>query len=79
MTAAARGLRRTDGPAKLTGAARFAVYARLDADLARNAAPIVAWGNWASDDFFSARMGCQVYRPTGFDLAALCIRGHAKR
>ena len=28
-----------------------------------------------SHDFFSARMGCQVYQPVyGIDLAALCIR-----
>jgi hypothetical protein len=26
-------------------------------------------------DFFSARMGCQIYNPVyGMDLAALCIR-----
>jgi hypothetical protein len=36
----------------------------------------VAIGNSSSRDFFSARMGCQVFQPAlGFmDLAALCIR-----
>jgi hypothetical protein len=30
----------------------------------------------ASRDFFSARIGCQVYQPVyGMDLAALCLRG----
>ena len=31
--------------ARLTGAERYLTYARLDADLARNAAPLVAFGN----------------------------------
>ena len=57
------------------GAARYLAYGRLDADLARDAAPLAAIGNGASHDFFSARMGCQVFNPLyGMDLAALCIR-----
>ena len=38
-------------------------------------APWVAFGNETSHDFFSARIGCQVYQPVyGIDLGALCIR-----
>jgi YVTN family beta-propeller protein len=60
--------------ARLTGAERYLTYARLDADLARNAAPLVAFGNLSSADLFSARMGCQTYGVYGIDLAALCIK-----
>jgi peptide/nickel transport system substrate-binding protein len=61
--------------ARLTGAERYLTYARLDADLARNAAPFVAYGNASAHELFSARMGCQVYQPVyGMDLAALCLR-----
>jgi YVTN family beta-propeller protein len=65
--------------ATLTGAKRYLEYGRLDADLARNAAPWVAWGNTSSHDFFSARMGCQVYGVYGMDLAALCIKKQNRR
>ena len=55
--------------------ARYLAYGRLDADLARNGAPWAAYGNMLSHDFFSARMGCQVYQPVyGIDIAALCIK-----
>jgi YVTN family beta-propeller protein len=60
--------------ARLTGAERYLTYARLDADLARNAAPFVAFGNLSSHELFSARIGCQVYGAYGVDLAALCIK-----
>jgi ABC-type transport system substrate-binding protein len=64
---------------RLTGAERYLTYARLDADLARDAAPLVAFGSLPELDFFSARMGCQVFLPAyGIDLGALCIR-HAHR
>jgi YVTN family beta-propeller protein len=72
--------RRLETAAKLTGAARYSAYAQLDADLTRNAAPLVVWGNGTNKDFFSARMGCQqLFGPDRIDLAALCIRGHARR
>ena len=59
---------------RLTGAERYLNYARLDADLARNAAPLLAVGNLSGIDFYSARIGCQVFAPAyGPDLAALCI------
>jgi ABC-type oligopeptide transport system substrate-binding subunit len=65
---------RLEAAAKLSGPARYAAYAKLDADLARNASPIVALGNSTSQDFFSARMGGQIYNGYGMSLAALCIR-----
>ncbi len=60
--------------AQLTGAERYLTYARLDATLARDAAPLVAFGNLSSYDFFSARMGCQAFGFYGMDLAALCVK-----
>lgn len=60
---------------RLFGSARYLTFGKLDADLARNAAPWVAYGNALSQDFFSARMGCQIYQPQyGIDLAALCVK-----
>lgn len=71
--------RRLEAAAKLNGAARYTAYARLDADLTKNADPLIAWGNPTSQDLFSARLGCQIYGPISVDLAALCIRAHARR
>jgi peptide/nickel transport system substrate-binding protein len=60
---------------RLSGARRAAAYARIDDELVRDAAPSIAFANENAHDFFSARMGCQVYQPVvGIDLAALCIR-----
>lgn len=66
--------RRLTDAARLTGPQRYIAYGKLDVDLARNAAPIVAFGDPASHDFFSARTGCQTYGFYGMDLAALCIK-----
>jgi hypothetical protein len=67
--------RRLDAAARLSGPARYAAYATLDADLAGKAAPMIAFGVQLTQDFFSARIGCQVFQPTyGIDLAALCIK-----
>lgn len=60
--------------AQLTGPGRYLAYGKLDIDLARNAAPLIAFGNSSSSDFFSARIGCQTYGPFGIDLAALCTK-----
>jgi ABC-type transport system substrate-binding protein len=60
--------------AKLSGVQRYLTYGRLDADLARNAAPWVAYGNASYHELFAARIGCQTYGAYGVDLAALCIR-----
>jgi peptide/nickel transport system substrate-binding protein len=60
---------------QLAGPARYLTYGTLDADLARNGAPLAAYGIMLSYDFFSSRMGCQISHPVaGIDLAALCIR-----
>jgi hypothetical protein len=67
--------RKAAAAARLTGPRRYLAYGALDADVARNDAPWIAIGNQASHDFFSARMGCQVFNPVyGMSLAALCIR-----
>ena len=45
-------------------------------EASRDYAPWVPFGTALSHDFFSARMGCQVFNPIyGIDLAALCLRG----
>jgi peptide/nickel transport system substrate-binding protein len=59
---------------RLTGPGRYLAYGKLDLDLARNAAPLIAFGTALNSDFFSARIGCQTYGPYGMDLAALCIK-----
>jgi peptide/nickel transport system substrate-binding protein len=60
---------------RLTGAERYVNYAHLDAELARDAAPLAAFGNLSGLDFFSSRIGCQIFTPAyGIDLAALCVR-----
>ena len=66
--------RRLTAAGQLTGPQRLLAYGKLAVDLARNAAPLVAWGDAASPDFFSARIGCQSYGFYGLDLAALCVR-----
>jgi peptide/nickel transport system substrate-binding protein len=61
--------------AKLSGARRYRAYDRLAYKLERDYAPVAALATATSRDFFSARMGCQLYQPVfGIDLAALCIR-----
>ena len=68
--------RRLEAAEKLTGPARYNTYARLDADLARTAAPFIATNTGSRQDFFSARMGCQQpLAGDSIDLAALCIQG----
>ena len=66
--------RRLGATERLTGPRRYRAYGRLALDLARDAAPLVAFGNVGSSDFFSARIGCQTYGVYGLDLAALCLR-----
>jgi YVTN family beta-propeller protein len=60
---------------RLSGVARAQAYARLDLELTRDIVPSINFDNPMGPDFFSARIGCELYQPTvGFDLAALCIR-----
>ena len=66
--------RRLIQTARLTGPGRYLAYGKLDLDLARNAAPLIAFGTALNSDLFSARIGCQTYGPYGMDLAALCIK-----
>ena len=65
--------RKLAAAAGLSGPERYLTYGELDLDLARNAAPLAAFGNLTSNDFFSARIGCQTYGIYGVDLAALCL------
>ena len=59
----------------LSGEARLQAYGRLDDELALQDAPILAWATESARDFFSARVGCQVYQPIyGMDLGHLCTR-----
>jgi ABC-type transport system substrate-binding protein len=67
--------RKLEEAARLSGSGRYRAYANLDADLVANAAPMVAFASGTSQDFFSARIGCQTYQPVfGMDIAALCFR-----
>jgi ABC-type transport system substrate-binding protein/DNA-binding SARP family transcriptional activator len=62
--------------AVLSGARRYRTYSQLALELEHDLAPAAAFATTASRDFFSARMGCQLYQTIyGIDLAALCLRG----
>ena len=63
---------------RLSGILRAQAYAKIDLALTRDIVPWINFANPISQDFFSARLGCQLYQPVvGIDLAALCIRtGH---
>jgi len=67
--------RQLHAAATLSGARRYRTYRQLDLELERDLAPAAGFTTNASRDFFSARMGCQLYQPLyGMDLAALCLR-----
>lgn len=63
--------RRLRRAASLSGAARYRAYAALDAQLARDTAPMVAVEVLNDATFVSRRVGC-VGR--AFDLSAVCLR-----
>lgn len=66
---------RMDEAQAKTGDARNAAFAKLDQDIVRDASPLAAWMVANNLDFFSARVGCQLFQPVYFmDLASLCIR-----
>ena len=68
--------RKLKAAAKLSGVKRYRAYSRLALELERDSAPAAAIGTSTSRDFFSGRIGCQVYQSVyGIDLAALCLRG----
>ncbi|HYB29899.1 MAG TPA: ABC transporter substrate-binding protein [Solirubrobacteraceae bacterium] len=60
--------------AQLAGPRRYLTYGKLDLEIARDAAPLIAYANPPEHEFFSARVGCQTYAFYGLDLAALCLR-----
>jgi hypothetical protein len=61
--------------AGVAGPERYPTYARLDRDLASEAAPAAAYASQTSPYFFSARIGCQVNQPLyGISYGRLCIR-----
>jgi hypothetical protein len=62
---------------RLSGIARDNAYARADHALVRDTAPEIAFATESEHDFFSARIGCQLYQRAvdSIDLGALCIRG----
>jgi peptide/nickel transport system substrate-binding protein len=71
--------RRLDAANALPSPARELALGRLDTQVARTAAPWAAVANERQHDFFSERIGCQLFNPVyGMDLAALCIRGEAR-
>ncbi len=67
--------RKLAAAAKLSDATRYRAYSRLALELERDWVPAAAITTTTSRDFFSARIGCQVYQPVyGMDIAALCVR-----
>jgi ABC-type transport system substrate-binding protein len=59
----------------LTGEARYAALGNLDVEVARDSAPLAAFINDNTRQFYSDRVGCQVYHPLyELDLVALCLR-----
>jgi YVTN family beta-propeller protein len=67
--------RKLHAAAQLSGPSRYLTYGRLANELLRDAAPAVAYAAHLARDFFSARIGCQLYQPVyGIDLANLCLR-----
>jgi ABC-type oligopeptide transport system substrate-binding subunit len=61
--------------AALSGTRRLRAYGRLDVEIAAHDAPVVNFATATARDFFSARVGCQIYQPIyGMDLGALCLR-----
>jgi ABC-type transport system substrate-binding protein/class 3 adenylate cyclase len=72
--------RQLGAAAKLSGPKRYRTYSKLDLELGRRFAPAAPFASGASRDFFSARIGCQLYQPYwGVDLGALCLRGNSGR
>lgn len=62
-----------DRASRLSGAARYRAYAKLDRQLARDAAPMIAFAADNQMTFVSNRVGCKILRPE-LDLAAVCLK-----
>jgi peptide/nickel transport system substrate-binding protein len=58
---------------RLTGEARYRAFGRLDVQIARDAAPAVAYGVDNTLTLVSARTGCVIVNPA-LDLAAVCLK-----
>lgn len=73
---AARTRNELDAIAHLDGTRRLVAANRLELKLIRARAPVVAFGTPAIPEFFSARVGCQVFAPVSFgvELGSLCLR-----
>lgn len=65
--------RRLRAASRLQGRARQRAYARLDADLMRNVAPVMPLTYISEPTLVSKRVGCLVLRPA-LDLAAACLK-----
>lgn len=65
--------RRLRAASRLRGTARRRAYARLDADLMRDVAPVIPLVYSSEPTLVSKRVGCLVLRPA-LDLAAACIK-----
>jgi peptide/nickel transport system substrate-binding protein len=65
--------RRLERAARLTGARRYREYGGLDVELARDAAPAVAYAYDNALTLVSERVGCVVVNPY-LDLAAACLK-----
>jgi ABC-type oligopeptide transport system substrate-binding subunit len=59
--------------ARLRGDARYRAYGRLSVRLARDAAPLIAWGFLNEPTLVSKHVGCIVLRPE-LDLTAACLK-----
>lgn len=65
--------RRLRAASTLRGAKRLQAYARLDADLVRDAAPVVPLTYTSEPTLVSKRVGCVLLRPA-LDLTAACLK-----
>jgi peptide/nickel transport system substrate-binding protein len=66
--------RRMTAADRLTGAARFRAFSKLDADIMRNQAPWAPLYEASTWSLYSKRVGCLKVHPVLWDLAAMCLR-----
>jgi peptide/nickel transport system substrate-binding protein len=71
--ASARYDRLLRSAARLRGDARYRAYGKLDAQIAREQAPMVATAYVSEPTLVSRRVGCMILRPT-LDLTAVCLK-----
>jgi serine/threonine protein kinase/ABC-type oligopeptide transport system substrate-binding subunit len=69
--------RAIDKVARLRGDRRQSAAAALADRLVADDVAVIPWGTLVQGEFFSRRLGCKLFPPTGYgvDLAALCHRG----